>query len=99
MPKTTLLRTYTVREGKLEEWAQKWRDLLVPLRVEFGFEIHGAWMDGERNQFVWVISYDGPETFEERDAQFWASPEAQALGLDPLQYLVKTDVRDVTTVH
>src|SRR5690606_40610148 len=34
MPRTTQLRTYTIREGLLDEWAGKWRDLVVPLRLE-----------------------------------------------------------------
>lgn len=43
MPRTTQLRTYTIRDGLLEEWTAKWRDLVVPLRLELGFEIGGAW--------------------------------------------------------
>ncbi|SMD24882.1 NIPSNAP family protein [Kibdelosporangium aridum] len=96
VPRTTQLRTYTVREGLLDEWAAKWRELVVPLRLEFGFEIQGAWLDRERSQFVWVISYDGPESFTERNSQYWASPKRVAIGLDPEDYLVKTDIREVT---
>jgi hypothetical protein len=29
VPRTTQLRTYTVREGLLDEWAEKWRDLVL----------------------------------------------------------------------
>lgn len=39
MPRTTQLRTYTIRDGLLDEWVRKWRDLVVPLRLELGFEI------------------------------------------------------------
>lgn len=95
MPMTTQLRVYTVREGLLDEWADKWRELIVPLRLEFGFEIHGAWLDRKRNQFVWVLSYAGPESFAERNAQYWASPKREGMGLDPKEYLVETDVREV----
>lgn len=41
---------------------------IVPLRMELGFVIGGAWVDRERNRFVWLIPYDGPETFAERNA-------------------------------
>ncbi|GLZ12522.1 hypothetical protein Acsp04_27570 [Actinomadura sp. NBRC 104425] len=95
MARTTQLRTYTIREGLLDEWAAKWRELIVPLRLEFGFEIGGAWLDHERSQFVWSISYDGPESFEERNKQYWASPKRAAMGLDPADYLVARDVRVV----
>ncbi|MFD5656764.1 hypothetical protein [Streptomyces hirsutus] len=42
MPRTTQLRTYTVRDGLLDEWVERWRADIVPLRLELGFEIGGA---------------------------------------------------------
>ncbi|WP_431954165.1 NIPSNAP family protein [Actinacidiphila sp. bgisy167] len=99
MPKTTQLRTYTVREGLLDEWADRWREEIVPLRLALGFAIGGAWVDRERNQFVWLISYDGPESFAERNAVYWASPERKAMGLDPDDYLVSTEERTVEPVE
>lgn len=98
MAKTTQLRTYTVREGMLDEWVERWRTEIVPLRLELGFAIGGAWVVRERNQFVWLISYDGPETFAERNALYWASPERKAMNLDPDEYLVHTDDCTVETV-
>lgn len=95
MPRTVQLRTYTVQAGKLDEWVTRWRELVVPLRLEFGFEIHGAWVDRERSQHTWVIAYEGPETFEERNAAYWASPQRGAMGLDPAQYLVGEEMRAV----
>ncbi|MFD8716558.1 MULTISPECIES: NIPSNAP family protein [Streptomyces] len=83
MPKTTQLRTYTVRDGLLDEWVQRWREEIVPLRLKLGFAIGGAWSDPEHSQFIWLISYDGPETFAERNALYWSSPEREAMGLDP----------------
>ncbi|MGX2996983.1 NIPSNAP family protein [Streptomyces sp. JNUCC 64] len=98
MPRTTQLRTYTVRDGMLDEWVERWRTEIVPLRLELGFAIGGAWIDRERNRFLWLISYEGPETFAERNALYWASPEREAMGLDPDEYLVRTDDRTVETV-
>lgn len=99
MAKTTQLRTYTVRDGMLDEWVERWRREIVPLRLKLGFTIDGAWVDRERNQFVWLISYDGPETFVERNALYWSSPEREAMGLDPDAYLVHTEDRVVERVH
>ncbi|MCM2387316.1 NIPSNAP family protein [Streptomyces albipurpureus] len=95
MTRTTQLRTYTVREGMLDEWVERWQAEIVPLRLELGFTIGGAWIDRERSQFVWLISYEGPETFAERNAMYWASPARTAMGLDPDDYLVTTDDRTV----
>jgi hypothetical protein len=33
--------------------------------VEVGVGVGGAWLDHERSQFVWVIFYEGEESFEE----------------------------------
>ncbi|SDH40475.1 NIPSNAP protein [Sinosporangium album] len=98
MAKITQLRTYTIREGLLDEWVDRWADLVVPLRLEFGFEIGGAWIDRERSQFIWTISYAGAGSFEERNAAYWASPKRTAMGLDPKDYLVARDVRFVSKV-
>lgn len=70
MAKTTQVRTYTVREGLLDEWAQRWKAEILPLLLEWGFAIGGAWVDREHNQFVWLITYEGPETFAERNAMY-----------------------------
>ncbi|WP_116247808.1 NIPSNAP family protein [Nocardiopsis sp. FIRDI 009] len=99
MPATTQVRTYTVREGLLDEWVQRWKEEIVPLRLKFGFSLGGAWIDRERRHFIWEISYDGPETFTERNRRYWDSPEREAMDLDPKDYLVSTDVREVTRVY
>ncbi|KPI25795.1 NIPSNAP family containing protein [Actinobacteria bacterium OV320] len=99
MPKTTQLRTYTVRDGLLDAWVDRWREEIVPLRLELGFTIGGAWVDRGRNQFVWLISYEGPETFAERNALYWSSPERKAMDLSPDDYLVHTDDRTVEGVY
>lgn len=99
MPKTTQLRTYTVRDGMLDEWVERWRAEIVPLRLELGFTIGGAWVDRERNQFLWLIGYNGPETFAERNALYWSSPARKAMNLDPQDYLVHTDDRTVEEAY
>ncbi|WP_031103274.1 NIPSNAP family protein [Streptomyces sp. NRRL S-146] len=99
MPKTTQLRTYTVRDGLLDEWARRWREEIVPLRLKLGFTIGGAWVDRELNQFLWLISYEGPETFAERNALYWASSEREAMGLNPDDYLVHTEERTVEKTY
>ena len=99
MAGTTQVRTYTVREGLLDEWVRRWREEIVPLRLEFGFSLGGAWIDRERHHFIWEISYKGPETFAERNRHYWDSPEREAMALNPKDHLVSTDVREVTRVY
>ncbi|GAA1467131.1 NIPSNAP family protein [Nocardiopsis exhalans] len=99
MAATTQIRTYTVREGLLDEWVRRWREEIVPLRLEFGFSLGGAWIDRGRHHFIWEISYDGPEAFAERNRQYWDSPKRAAMALDPKDYLLSTETREVTRVY
>ncbi|GHD20600.1 NIPSNAP family protein [Nocardiopsis kunsanensis] len=99
MTVTTQVRTYTVRDGLLDEWVRRWKEEIVPLRLEFGFSLGGAWIDRERHHFIWEISYEGPETCAERNSQYWGSPKREAMALDPKDYLVSTDVREVIRVY
>jgi hypothetical protein len=96
--RTVQIRTYTVRDGRLDEWVEKWRTLIVPLRRELGFEVHGSWVDRERSAHIWVISYDGDLSFEEANAAYWASPKRDQLGVDPADYLVGEETRTVEQV-
>jgi hypothetical protein len=64
LPKAVQLRTYTIREGMLEERAARWRESVAPLRLKLGFGIRDAWLGQEHSRFMWVIRY-GEETFEQ----------------------------------
>lgn len=97
--RTVQLRTYTIRPDRLDEWVEKWRTLVVPLRLELGFEIHGSWVDRERSQHVWVIAYEGDDTFEEANKRYWASSRRDDLNLDPDEYLIEEDMRVVEEVR
>jgi hypothetical protein len=95
---TTQIRTYSVRPDRLDEWVTKWRTLVVPLRRKFGFEVPGSWVDRDRSDHIWVISYDGADSFEDANARYWASPQRKAMGLDPSRFLLAEQVRQVEAV-
>ncbi|WP_371099953.1 hypothetical protein [Streptomyces sp. PU_AKi4] len=69
------------------------------MRPALGFEIGKAWVGRERSQFVWLISYEGPETFAERNALYWASPKRKATGLAPGDYLLHTNEHTVEQLY
>ncbi len=74
----TQLRMYTINRGKLDDFVRAWRAGVYPLRVKQGFRIDGTWVIKERNQFVWLLSYDGAD-WEAKDTAYYASPERAAL--------------------
>ncbi len=92
------LRMYTAKAGELDAFIGEWKANVVPLRRKFGFRIEGAWALREKNEFVWIISYDGPEGFAARDAAYYASPERKALTPDPGRHLEHVDTRLMTSV-
>ena len=90
---TTQLREYTVKPGEMAEWIEEWRTRIVPLRVNAGFKVLGAWTVDGTDQFVWIISYDGPKGWQEAESDYYASPERKALQPDPARHLAQTSAR------
>ncbi len=84
------VRRYRAAEGKLEAFVDAWRKGVVPLRGRFDFTIEGAWSILETNEFVWVMSYDGPEGFEAADAAYYESDERSTLDPNPAVFLEET---------
>jgi hypothetical protein len=87
----TQLRRYRVQSGQLDACIAAWRAGVYPLRRRYGFEILGAWVIPERDEFVWILGYDGPEGFAAADAAYYASVERAALDPDPARYFVRTE--------
>jgi hypothetical protein len=85
------LRIYRIKEGRMGEWLSGWTQGVLPLRRKFGFRIEGAWVAAREATFVWILSYDGPEGFEARDAAYYASAERRALRPDPAPLIEKSE--------
>jgi hypothetical protein len=95
--RTHQLRVYTIRDGAFAQFVDEWRAQVVPLRRRFGFEILGAWGDEGSNTFVWIIAHDGD--FAARDAEYYASPEREALDPDPARNIASSEKRFVSPVE
>ena len=57
-----------------------------------------GWVIPERNEFLWVLSYDGPEGFPAKDSAYYASAERGALEPDPVQFIARAERWFVTPV-
>lgn len=84
------LRRYTINRGRLDDWVQAWRAGVYPLRLRMGFTVDGAWTIPERNEFVWILSYEGAD-WEERHRAYYESPERRALDPDPAQWIARAE--------
>ena len=95
---TSQLREYTVKPGEMDEWIAEWRAQIVPLRMKAGFKVLGAWTVDGTDQFVWIIAYDGPKSWQEAEADYYGSPERKAVQPDPARHLAHTSARLMSSV-
>jgi hypothetical protein len=87
---TTQIRVYRLQPGALEEFEREWREKVVPLRRQFGFEVVGAWASADGETFVWIIRHDGDFTdFTAADRAYYLSPERAALDPDPARHILE----------
>lgn len=87
----TQIRYYTINKGMLQQWAKEWRELIKPLREKLGFKIECAYTIEATNQFVWVMSYDGPEDWDKLDRAYHQSDERKAFSPDPGRMLARVE--------
>ena len=85
------LRIYTINRSALDEWAAEWKEKIKPLRLKLGFEILGAWKVEATNQFVWLLRYDGPESWDTLDKAFHQSEERRAMEPDPARNIARIE--------
>ena len=81
------IRIYQMKPGSLAEFEQEWRERVVPLRRQFGFEVLGAWASEADDTFVWIIGHDGD--FEAADRAYYMSPERAAFDPDPARHILE----------
>ena len=86
--KTTQLRSYMIKAGELDAFAQLWSKTVRPLRKKMGFVIEGAWKIPSEERFVWVVAYDGPDDWEAANRAYYDSPERKAMDPDPASFIV-----------
>ena len=85
------LRIYTINRGALDIWVREWNTLIKPVRLRLGFSIPGAWTIKETNQFVWLMSYEGTESWEALDNAFHQSAERRAMDPDPARNIARIE--------
>jgi hypothetical protein len=85
--KVSQLRMYRIAEGRLAEFVQLWLTGVLPLRRKMGFTVDGAWTVRGEDRFVWIVSYDGEESFETKNAEYYESSERKALDPNPAELI------------
>jgi NIPSNAP len=84
------LRRYTIAAGAMPQWVAEWSARIRPLRERHGFRVLGAWVVEGSDEFVWLLGYDGPGSWQDADAAYYASPERTMLDPDPARHIAGT---------
>jgi antibiotic biosynthesis monooxygenase (ABM) superfamily enzyme len=92
------LRSYRVKPGEMDEWVAEWKERVYPVRQNQGFLVVGAWTVEDDDRFVWILGYDGPESFADADAAYYASPERSQLTPDPARHLDEAEHKMMRSV-
>ena len=92
------LRLYTIDKGRLDDFATAWRAGVYPLRLKMGYRIPFAATIPATNQFVWLLAYNGPESWEQKEAAYYGSAERKLLSPDPAQWIARPEQLMVTPV-
>ncbi len=85
------LRIYTINRGELAQFAEEWRARVRPLREALGFRVLGAWTCEDTNQFIWLMGYAGPESWEKQDRAYYDSAERKAMQPDPARHIARVE--------
>lgn len=93
------MRMYTINRGMMDEFVRAWRAGVVPLRIKAGFQVSAAWINNETNQFIWILSYDGADDWEQANAAYYASPERASLNPDPVSMIARIETHFVEDVE
>ena len=85
------IRIYTINPGSLQQFAREWQEKIRPAREKVGFQIVSAWMVAATDQFVWLMQYEGPNSWEEQDKRYFTSEERRAMDPDPARLIAKME--------
>ncbi len=83
----TQLRLYTINKGCLQQFAEEWRELVLPLRQQQGWQIERAWLIEENNQFAWLLSCGEDENWADKDEKYYASANRRAMDPNPARLI------------
>ena len=88
------MRRYTLREGAREEFLRVFREVILPLRRAYGFQVLGAYfLDGRT--FLWFVGHEGD--FKEAERAYYQDP--RRLQVDPGRFLEAMETRFVERVE
>jgi hypothetical protein len=93
------VRIYDVMPDHVDDWVAAWTSGIAPLRRECGFDIVGAWLDRPESRFVWILSYEGEESFDVAERRYHAHPARERLQPEPSDWILATLIRRMVPIE
>ncbi len=92
------LRTYTVNKGMMDDWINLFNGKLVGIMADNGIKVEDAWVNLDKNQFIWIRSFASPEDVTIKEAAFYGSAEWTAVMDDARSHLARIHVEPMESV-
>lgn len=67
------LRIYTINKGMADSWLKLFHEVIAPKTLAFGMGIQSAWMDKEKERFIWIRTYESIEDIKTKEDAFYGS--------------------------
>ena len=84
-------RRFKIEDGQLDQFALEWQASVRPLREQYGFEIIGAWLLDETNEFVWVLGCTADDGFAAADERYYSSTDRTEIDPDPARLIERVE--------
>ena len=91
------LRMYRIADGRLDEFVDEWRRVVLPLRRRLGFSVVGPWINRDESRFVWLVGYDG--NIGEANDRYYSSDERAAIYPDPARFVAEQQTMSLQTIE
>ncbi|MFQ6029697.1 MAG: NIPSNAP family protein [Dehalococcoidia bacterium] len=92
------LRIYTINRGMMDSWLQLFNEHIRPLHDRLGIPVVSSWVNADRTEFIWIRRFNNTEEIPGKEAEYFASPERQALADIPTSHIAKMEVRVIDEV-
>ena len=92
------LRTYTVNKGMMDDWVNLFNDKLVGIMADNGIKVEDAWVNLDKNQFIWIRSFANAEDVAVKEAAFYGSADWNAIMDRARTHLARIQVEPMESV-
>ncbi len=71
----------------------------MPLREANQFAVVGAWRAPERDEFTWLVRWDGAGSFADGERAYYEARDRAGMQWDPKDYIASMDLRLIEAIE